>query len=55
MSATSILGPLLMTNIFAYFTANNAPFYFPEAPFILSAVLTLVSAVLAYRNLKIAK
>jgi len=55
MSATSILGPLLMTNIFAYFTANNAPFYFPEAPFILSAVLTLVSTVLAYKNLKIAK
>lgn len=55
MSATSILGPLLMTNIFAYFTDKNAPYYLPEAPFILSAVLTLVSAVLAFRNLKVAK
>ncbi len=52
MSATSIIGPLIMTNIFAYFTATNAPIHFAGAPFILSAVLTIISSVLAYRSLK---
>jgi len=52
MSATSIIGPLIMTNIFAYFTATNAPIHFAGAPFIVSAVLTIISSVLAYRSLK---
>jgi DHA1 family tetracycline resistance protein-like MFS transporter len=52
MSATSIFGPLLMTNIFAYFTAKNAPFIFPGAPFLLGAFLTLISTLLAFRTLK---
>lgn len=48
MSATSIIGPPLMTNLFAFFTAKTAPVYFPGAPFILGAVLMLASAVIAY-------
>ncbi len=48
MSATSIIGPPLMTNLFAFFTAKSAPVYFPGAPFILGAVLMLASAVIAY-------
>jgi DHA1 family tetracycline resistance protein-like MFS transporter len=52
MSATSIIGPLIMTNIFAYFTATNAPIHFAGAPFIVSAVLTIISSVFAYRSLK---
>ncbi len=52
MSATSVIGPLLMTNIFAYFTKANAPIYFPGAPFLLGAFLTLISTVLAYRSFK---
>ncbi|MEE9429357.1 MAG: TCR/Tet family MFS transporter [Paracoccaceae bacterium] len=38
-----IIAPLLMTRIFWYFTSDNAPFFLPGAPFLLSAVLTLVS------------
>ncbi len=38
-----ILAPLLMTRIFWYFTSEGAPIYLPGAPFVLSAVLTLVS------------
>jgi len=53
MSASSIVGPLIMTNIFAYFTSANAPFYFPAAPMALGAILTFVATLLAYKNLKV--
>ncbi len=52
MSATSVIGPLIMTNIFAFFIKKNAPIYFPGAPFLLGALLTLISTVLAYRSFK---
>ncbi|HMH23395.1 MAG TPA: TCR/Tet family MFS transporter [Puia sp.] len=52
MSATSIVGPLLMTNLFAYFTTAGAPFQLPGAPFLAGSVLVLVSAILAFRNMK---
>jgi DHA1 family tetracycline resistance protein-like MFS transporter len=51
MSATSIFGPLLMTNLFARFTRPTAMVYFPGAPFIMGAILMLGSAILAYRSL----
>ncbi len=37
-----IVAPLLMTQIFWYFTSGGPHFYMPGAPFILSAGLTLV-------------
>lgn len=52
MSATSIVGPPLMTNLFAYFTRPGAPVQFAGAPFLLGAVLFLASTVLAYYTLK---
>ena len=51
ISLTTIIGPLMMTNLFAYFTSKNAPIRFPGAPFIAGAILTLLSAWLAYRYL----
>jgi MFS transporter, DHA1 family, tetracycline resistance protein len=51
ISLTSIIGPLLMTNIFAYFSQKNTPFYFPGAPFLMGAVLCLMSLFFAYRTL----
>ncbi|MBC3541010.1 TCR/Tet family MFS transporter [Rufibacter sediminis] len=51
VSATSIVGPPLMTYLFAYFTGANAPVYFPGAPFLMGAVLTVISVVLAVRSL----
>ena len=47
VSLTSIIGPLLMTGLFSYFTATTAPVYFPGAPFIMGAVLTVFSVVIA--------
>jgi DHA1 family tetracycline resistance protein-like MFS transporter len=52
MSVTSIVGPLLMTNLFAYFTKAGAPVQLPGAPFLFGSLLVLVSAVLAFRNMK---
>lgn len=48
MSITSIIGPLVMTNLFAYFTKNNAPVHFAGAPFLLGAILMAGSAVISY-------
>jgi DHA1 family tetracycline resistance protein-like MFS transporter len=52
MSATSIIGPLLMTNLFAWFTSPDAPFKFAGAPFFAGALLMLISAVIAARTMK---
>ena len=52
MSVTSIIGPLLMTNLFAYFTSTAAPFQLPGAPFLAGSLLILVSAILAFRSIK---
>jgi MFS transporter, DHA1 family, tetracycline resistance protein len=55
MSLTSVIGPLLMTNLFAYFISSKAPFYFAGSAFFLGAILMLVSALLAYRSLHLKK
>lgn len=50
-SATSIIGPPLMTNTFSFFTKTGTPFYFPGAPFALGAVFMCMALWLAYRAL----
>ena len=52
MSVTSIIGPVLMTNLFSYFTKPGAPVHFPGAPFLLGAILTLVSILFSIPSLK---
>jgi len=32
-----------MTSLFSYFTGKYAPFYLPGAPFLMGALLTLIS------------
>jgi DHA1 family tetracycline resistance protein-like MFS transporter len=51
MSLTSIIGPVLMTGLFTYFTASGN-FYLPGAPMFMGAVLTIISAILARTSLK---
>ncbi len=51
MSVTAIISPPLMTNLFAYFTGNTAPMYFPGAPFFAGGILAIVSIALAVRSL----
>ena len=49
MSLTTIIGPLIMNNLFKYFTTDKAPFYFPGIPFFLGAIFMLLSVVIAWR------
>ena len=51
-STTSIFGPLIMTNLFSFFTSPAAPTYLPGAPFYLGSILFLISAALARRGFK---
>jgi MFS transporter, DHA1 family, tetracycline resistance protein len=52
MSASSIIGPPMMSYIFYYFTHKSAPFQFAGAPFILGGFLMLLSTVLAYLSFR---
>jgi DHA1 family tetracycline resistance protein-like MFS transporter len=53
MSVTSIIGPLVMTNLFAFFSHREGPhIYLPGAPFLFGSFLILLSAILAFRNMK---
>ncbi len=45
MSITTIFGPVIMNNLFEYFTTDKAPFHFAGMPFILGAVLILVALI----------
>jgi DHA1 family tetracycline resistance protein-like MFS transporter len=52
MSLTSVVGPLLMTELFYQFSDTKGELYFPGAAMIAGAVLTVISAVLARVSLK---
>jgi DHA1 family tetracycline resistance protein-like MFS transporter len=52
MSASTIIGPPLMSSVFYYFTHNEAPFKFAGAPFVLGAALMLISTMIAYFSFK---
>jgi len=55
ISLTSIIGPLLMTNLFSLFTSNKNLIYFPGAPFLLAAILSIFGLVVAVRFLQNSK
>lgn len=52
ISLTSIIGPLLMTSLFTFFTGTNSPIYFPGIPFLTGAMLTVVSFIIVLIALK---
>ncbi len=43
MTLTAIVGPLLMTGIFRYYTNPENDIYFPGAPFVMGTILALLS------------
>ncbi len=51
-SIAAILGPLMATNLFGYFTSEAAPVKLPGAAFLMSSVLVATGAVLAFRSLR---
>ena len=52
MSLTTILSPLIMTNLFYFFTKDNAPFHFPGAPFAAAAIIVFVGLLICVKELK---
>lgn len=51
ISLTSVIGPVLMTQIFARFS-DPAGLYFPGAPYLLSFVLLGIAITILWRNLR---
>jgi DHA1 family tetracycline resistance protein-like MFS transporter len=53
LSVTTVIGPLLMTSLFSHFTnPKTSSIYFPGAPYLLGAILMLISTIIATRNFK---
>jgi len=50
-SIANVVGPLVMTQAMAFFTASTAPFYFPGAAFLLAAAMNLVGVLLLLTSL----
>jgi MFS transporter, DHA1 family, tetracycline resistance protein len=51
-SLAAIVGPLMMSGLFSYFTGKSNPVYLPGAPFILAGVLTFVALIYIVRSFK---
>jgi DHA1 family tetracycline resistance protein-like MFS transporter len=45
-SITAIIGPLLMTQSFSYFTGPETPYYLPGVAFLIAAVLAVVAVII---------
>lgn len=52
MSLTAIFGPLIMSNLFGYFSGPSAVIYFPGAAMLLGAILSLISSLMARHTLR---
>lgn len=52
MSIATIIGQPLMLGLFRTFTKDDAPFYFPGAPFFVACLLTLASLLMVFRTIK---
>jgi MFS transporter, DHA1 family, tetracycline resistance protein len=52
ISITTILGPIMMTGIFYYFTKADAPFHFPGSAFFLGGICMLISFLITYNLLR---
>ena len=52
IAVTSIIGPVLMTSCFTYFTKDPDNLYFPGISFFVAGVLALISLVISYFGLK---
>ena len=52
-SIGAIIGPLLMTQTFSFFTAADAPVYFPGVAFLIAGVLALIATLIFLVNLRL--
>lgn len=52
MSLTAIFGPLIMNNLFAYFSQKSAPVYLPGAPFLAASIMMFAALLSSMYYLK---
>lgn len=52
ISLTAIIGPILMTELFYRFTKKPTDMYFPGAPFMMAAFLTLICVFVCVKSLR---
>ncbi len=52
ISLTAVIGPLIYTALFFYFSDKTEGIYFPGAPFVLAAVFLTIGTIFAYAALK---
>ena len=50
-SLANIIGPLIMTGVFSYFTTSEG-IYFPGSAFALGAIFSIISGVLVFKTIK---
>jgi DHA1 family tetracycline resistance protein-like MFS transporter len=53
VSLTTIIGPVMMTSLFYYFTNHGASIYFPGAPFLAASVLTIAALFIVLRTFRV--
>ncbi|MDO3643305.1 TCR/Tet family MFS transporter [Mucilaginibacter sp. L3T2-6] len=51
-SISLVIGPLLLSYVFFFFTKSPRSVHFPGAPYLLSAILMLISTVIAVRSFR---
>ena len=51
ISASSIISPIIMTNLFAHFTNKSTSVYFPGISFLLGSLLMVAAGIVAYKVL----
>jgi DHA1 family tetracycline resistance protein-like MFS transporter len=51
-SLSIVIGPLLMSYVFRYFTAKTSLVYFPGAPYLLGAALMLAATILVIKSFR---
>ena len=51
VSATLVLAPPLHTNLFSYFSGENAPIYFPGAAFLAGSLLSVIALIITIYTL----
>ncbi|MBZ9791192.1 TCR/Tet family MFS transporter [Rhizobium sp. 3T7] len=54
-SITTIIGPLIFTQLFGYFTRPEAPVPFAGAPYLLSAIIILIAAIVFLARVRTVK
>jgi DHA1 family tetracycline resistance protein-like MFS transporter len=52
ISVAAIIGPIVMTAVFYFFTNDSALIHFPGAPFFLGGLLMMLAWLMAHLTLK---